>query len=104
MPRQPAPRLGASSGDDTALARQYGTAENKRTVARAPGADVREVKEMVAPTPSKDGFFPPELMHLLATAQRVIDEHVNAYGTCDCCGSVWPCQRAQLAEFALTAL
>lgn len=65
---------------------------------------MREVKEMVAPTPSKDGFFPPELMHLLATAKRVIDLHVNADGTCACCGSVWPCQRAQLAEFALTAV
>ena len=67
-------------------------------------ADVKEVKEMITPTPSKDGFFPPELQRLLATAQRVIDQHVNAYGICAYCGSRWPCQRAQLAEFALTAV
>jgi hypothetical protein len=62
---------------------------------------------MYTPTPgkaSKDEFFPPELMHLLATAQQVIDQHVNAYGICAYCGSIWPCQRAELADFALTAL
>jgi len=62
------------------------------------------VIKMVAPTTSADGFYPPELMHLLATAQRVIDQHVNAYGMCASCGSIWPCQRAQLAEFALAAV
>jgi len=59
---------------------------------------------MYTPTPGKYGVFPPELMHLLATAQQVIDQHVNAYGICAYCGSKWPCQRAQLAEFALAAL
>jgi hypothetical protein len=59
---------------------------------------------MIAPATSKDGFFPPELMHLLATAQRVIDQHVNAYGMCAYCGSAWPCRHAQLAEFALAAV
>jgi hypothetical protein len=54
--------------------------------------------------PSTDGFFTPELMHLLDTAQRVIDQDVNAYGICVECGAIWRCQRAQLAEFALTAL
>jgi hypothetical protein len=53
---------------------------------------------------STDGIFTPELMHLLDTAQRVIDQHVNAYGICADCGAIWPCQRAQLAELALTAL
>ncbi len=55
-------------------------------------------------TPSRDSFFPPELMGLLGTAQRVIDQHVNDHGTCADCGSIWPCQRARLADFALTAL
>lgn len=59
---------------------------------------------MIAPTQSRDGYFPPEFLRLLDTAQRVIDQHVNAYGTCAYCGSMWPCQRAQLAEFALTAM
>lgn len=59
---------------------------------------------MVTPTPSKDGFFPPEFVRLLAVAQRVIDQHINAHGTCAYCGSIWPCQRVQQADFALTAV
>jgi hypothetical protein len=59
---------------------------------------------MNAPTPSPGDLFPPEFMHLLGTAQRVIDQHVNDDGSCAKCGSIWPCQRAQLAEFALAAL
>jgi hypothetical protein len=52
-------------------------------------------------TPSPGDFLPPELIRLLGTA-RVIDEHVNDHGNCVACGSNWPCQRAQLAEFALS--
>jgi len=47
--------------------------------------------------------FPPELVHLLDTARHVIDQHVNNNGTCAECGSIWPCQRARLAESALAA-
>jgi len=46
----------------------------------------------------------PELMRLLGTAKRVIDQHVNDYGDCADGGSIWPCHHAQLAEFALAAL
>jgi len=49
-------------------------------------------------------FFPPELVHLLGTATQVIDQHLNDHGTCTDCGLSWPCQHAQLAEFALAAL
>ena len=54
--------------------------------------------------PVRGDFLPPELMHLLGTAVRVIDQHVNHLGSCGACGSRWPCQRAQLAEFTLGAL
>lgn len=47
--------------------------------------------------------FPPELVRLLGTARRVIDQHVNNHGNCAVCGSIWPCQRAQLAASALAA-
>lgn len=49
-------------------------------------------------------FLPPELRHLLGTARRVIDQHVNQHGNCAECGSSWPCQRAELAAFTLGAL
>jgi hypothetical protein len=59
---------------------------------------------MAALTPKPGEFFSPEFIHLLGTARRVIDQHVNDRGNCAACGSIWPCQRAQLAEFALAAL
>ena len=55
-------------------------------------------------TPPAGSFLPPGLMDLLGTAQREIDEHVNDHGSCASCGAGWPCQRAELAEFALGAL
>jgi len=57
--------------------------------------------DALAPMPSDR--FPPELVHLLDTARHVIDQHVNNNGTCAECGSIWPCQRARLAESALAA-
>jgi hypothetical protein len=59
---------------------------------------------MNTPTPSSGDFLPPELAHMLGTATRVIDQHVNDHGNCADCGSIWPCQRARLAELALAAL
>jgi len=59
---------------------------------------------MDAPEPKLGDFFAPEFVHLLGTARCVIDQHVNDHGNCACCGSLWPCQRAQQAEFALAAL
>jgi hypothetical protein len=66
--------------------------------------DMREVREMGTPVLKSGDFFPPELIHLLGTASRVIDQHVNDHGECADCGSIWPCHHAQLAEFALAAL
>lgn len=59
---------------------------------------------MDTPTASSADLFPAELVHLLGTATRTIDQHVNNGGKCADCGSIWPCQLAQLAEFALAAL
>ncbi len=49
-------------------------------------------------------LFPAEVVHLLGTARRVIDQHVNDHGTCAECSSNWPCQPARLAESALATL
>jgi hypothetical protein len=49
------------------------------------------------------GRFPPEVLQLLSTATRVIDEHVNEQGLCAICGSAWPCERAVVAEHNLAA-
>jgi hypothetical protein len=59
---------------------------------------------MDTPPASRTELFPPEFVHLLGTARQVIDGHLNDHGTCADCGSSWPCQRAQLAEFALASL
>jgi hypothetical protein len=59
---------------------------------------------MDTPAPDPGAFLPPGLLQLLGTAQRVINQHVNDHGSCAVCGSGWPCQRAELAEFALGAL
>jgi len=58
---------------------------------------------MDIPTPPVD-LFPPELVHLLRTARRLLDQHVNDGGHCADCRSVWPCQNARLAELTLATL
>jgi hypothetical protein len=59
---------------------------------------------MDTPTAGPADLFPAELVQLLGTATRTIDQHVNDCGKCADCGSIWPCHLAQLAEFALAAL
>lgn len=72
---------------------------------RAPRLPPQEKSvEMGTSGPHQGDFLPPELMHLLGTARHVIDQHVNDQGHCAECGSIWPCQRAQLAELALGSL
>jgi hypothetical protein len=51
-----------------------------------------------------DDYLSPSLAHLLNTAQREIDWHVNDHGFCAACGSTFPCERAVLADLALSAL
>jgi hypothetical protein len=59
---------------------------------------------MDTPTSCTGDVFPPELLRMLGSARRVIDQHLNDHGHCACCGSTWPCERAQLAELALAGL
>jgi hypothetical protein len=63
-----------------------------------------KLAEMDTPAPTPGDLFPLELVHLLDTARHVIDQHVNDNGTCAECASIWPCQRARLAESALAAI
>jgi len=53
--------------------------------------------------PVTDYLSPPHA-HLLNTAQHEIDWHVNDRGVCAVCGSAFPCERAVLADLALSAL
>ena len=48
--------------------------------------------------------YPSEFAHLCAVATREINEHVSDDGLCVICGSVWPCERAVLAEHNLAVL
>jgi hypothetical protein len=43
-------------------------------------------------------------MRLFMTAQGEIDRHVNTCGRCAACGSAYPCNRACLADLALSAM
>jgi hypothetical protein len=60
--------------------------------------------EVIGASSSVAGFLLPELAQLLTTAQKEITEHGNDYGLCPVCGSAFPCQRAVLADLALSAL
>lgn len=56
---------------------------------------------MATSAPKPGQAFPPELLRLLGTAKRVIDQHVIREGQCAACASPWPCRQAELAEFTL---
>lgn len=49
-------------------------------------------------------WLPPLLALLLKTAQQEIDRHVNNHGLCAACGGTYPCDRAALADLALSAM
>ncbi len=55
-------------------------------------------------TPVCTDHFPPELVHLSATAIDVLDKHLNQDGSCTACGDPWPCQLARLADHNLAGL
>jgi hypothetical protein len=48
--------------------------------------------------------LPAPLALMLATAQREIDRHTADHGRCTACGQPYPCQRATLADLALSGL
>ena len=67
-----------------------------------PGSGEWEARVTDGPSPLT-GFLPPELAKLLDTAQKEITEHSNDHGLCCLCGSSFPCERAVLADLALSA-
>ncbi len=57
------------------------------------------------PTPTTPTqYVTPELIHLLAIAQRELDRHLSDHGSCSCCREHWPCPTACLAAETLSAL
>lgn len=80
-----------------------------------PGMPARGPAPSTAPAPTEPGTprpatgqagadLPQPLLHLLKTAQQEIDRHVNNGGRCAACGSTFPCNRARLADLALSAM
>lgn len=55
-------------------------------------------------TATSAGFLTPELVQLLAIAQRELDRHLRDHGVCTCCHEHWPCPTACLAAETLGAL
>jgi hypothetical protein len=49
------------------------------------------------------GNIPPELLRLLAVARTELDRHLNHNGQCAICQVSFPCERATLADLALSA-
>ena len=55
-------------------------------------------------TATRADFVTPELVQLLAIAQRELDRHLRDHGMCSCCHEHWPCPTACLAAETLGAL
>jgi hypothetical protein len=55
-----------------------------------------------AATPAE--FVTPELVQLLAIAQRELNRHLRDHGMCTCCHEHWPCPTACLAAETLGTL
>ena len=49
-------------------------------------------------------YLSPETGQLIASAACVMNEHTNDHNLCTVCGSAWPCERAVLADLALSAV
>ncbi|HEY2443351.1 MAG TPA: hypothetical protein VGI31_09475 [Streptosporangiaceae bacterium] len=58
----------------------------------------------MSPTTAATEYITPELMQLLAIAQRELDRHLGDHGTCSRCEQPWPCPTACLAADTLSAL
>lgn len=48
-------------------------------------------------------YFPPSMALMLKTAQTEIGLHFGDHGLCAVSGCAFPCQRAEVAAFALDA-
>ncbi len=53
---------------------------------------------------ASEGAFLPEIADLVSAATEELKAHADDGGFCAACGSVFPCERATLAEFALDAI
>jgi anti-sigma regulatory factor (Ser/Thr protein kinase) len=51
-----------------------------------------------------EGAFLSEIADIMSAATEELKAHANDGGFCAACGSVFPCERATLAEFALGAV
>jgi hypothetical protein len=80
-----------------------------------PGMPAREPAPSTAPATAQPGALgratgqadtglPQPLIRLLKTAQQEIGRHVNNGGLCAACGNTFPCNRACLADLALSAM
>lgn len=49
-------------------------------------------------------YVTPELVQLLAIAQRELDRHLSDHGNCSRCHEHWPCATACLAAETLGSL
>ena len=59
--------------------------------------------EMPARTTATE-YVIPELVQLLAIAQRELDRHLGDHGVCARCHERWPCPTACLAAETLSSL
>jgi len=61
-------------------------------------------QQSASPAGGPERYLPPSLAMWLTTATREIGWHSNDRGLCAVCGSAFPCERAVLADLALSAL
>lgn len=112
MHEPPRPRSVSMNGPAVTSA---GTASADLAPVAAPGVPTTGPARSTAPAPAQPGArgpatgqagadLPHPLMRLLKTAQQEIDRHVNNGGQCAACGSIFPCNRARLADLALSAM
>ena len=75
-----------------------------------PGMPARGPAPSTAPAPAQPATgqagadLPEPIMRLLQTAQQEIDRHVSNGVRCAACGWTFPCNRARLADLALSAM
>jgi hypothetical protein len=67
-------------------------------------SSVRGVSMCRSDNAARADFVTPELVQLLAIAQRELDRHLRDHGMCTCCHEHWPCPTACLAAETLGAL
>lgn len=54
--------------------------------------------ETDAPAPGAEEHNRPEFVHLLATTQHALDQHINDHEWCVVCSCAWPCERTEIGR------